>query len=560
MKSEDLYKAIGEIGEDLLARSEQTEDEKDPGQKMRVLKKSPVRTSWFRYAAAAAACILVIAGGAAALRGFRTGNSAAQDVAEEKAVTESAAAAGDVYEEAAEEVEEAAPMAEEVPAEAAPAETAEEEAEAGKEMPAEKEEAASNRDENKEAAVNRDADEDSWEQEPWQRSDENGAVLVSAVLETGDAGAGYAEISEEMLQAVRAFEADSAAIILGEDRSGENKVYSPLNLYAAMSMLAGVTSGEAREELIAALGGEDLPMIREAAAAMISRASVEKSNAVSRAANSLWLRKGTSYKLAPLLQLGEWYNASVFSGKMGSPEYNTLLKDWINDNTEGLLGEYAENAGFSDLTTIALASSLYYKAPWQDPFYGTERKTFHTPSGDKEVEMMYAVENFRYYQGTNYEAAALPLQDGNEMVLFLPEENISAEVLASEKNWMQSLTDRAGWDENARISLEVPKYDISQKLELQDAFNRMGVISVFTDWTSFDGVLDGDNALTQAEQVTRVITDENGVTAAAYTVEAAAAEADLENEIVELIFDRPFLFAITDRDGVIRFAGVVNEP
>ena len=40
--------------------------------------------------------------------------------------------------------------------------------------------------------------------------------------------------------------------------SGENKVCSPINIYMALAMLAEVTDGESREQILALLGSGDL--------------------------------------------------------------------------------------------------------------------------------------------------------------------------------------------------------------------------------------------------------------------------------------------------------------
>ena len=274
MRSEDLYKAIGEIGEDLLARSEQAAEgtaaensaagetqkipvkkEENPAEKRKQAKK-PVKLYWFRYAAAAAACILVFVGGVAVLRGWRAGSTGPQEVAEEKAVESVSASAEaeesyeEVFEEAAPEAEEeteAAPDEEAMMEDTAPAETTEA-APAAEEAPQQAANGA------KDAGTGRSVDEDSWDDEPWERSDSAGAVLVSAALKESEESSLRAAFSEEAKSVLTAFEADSAAAILGEEE-GENKLYSPLNLYTAMAMLAHVTCEEAQDELIRALGG-----------------------------------------------------------------------------------------------------------------------------------------------------------------------------------------------------------------------------------------------------------------------------------------------------------------
>ena len=58
----------------------------------------------------------------------------------------------------------------------------------------------------------------------------------------------------------------------------------------------------------------------------------------------------------------------------------------------------------------------------------------------------------------------------------------------------------------------------------------------------------------------RVAIDEEGVTAAAYTVMMMAGAAAPPEEEMDFVLDRPFLFAITGADGLPLFVGVVNRP
>lgn len=66
--------------------------------------------------------------------------------------------------------------------------------------------------------------------------------------------------------------------------------------------------------------------------------------------------------------------------------------------------------------------------------------------------------------------------------------------------------------------------------------------------------------LSKADHAARVAIDEEGVTAAAYTVMMMAGTAAPPEEEMDFVLDRPFLFAITGADGLPLFVGVVNRP
>ena len=53
--------------------------------------------------------------------------------------------------------------------------------------------------------------------------------------------------------------------------------------------------------------------------------------------------------------------------------------------------------------------------------------------------------------------------------------------------------------------------------------------------------------------------DEEGCTAAAFTVMDPAADSAPDGE-VNLVLDRPFLFCVTGDSGLPLFVGIVNDP
>ena len=66
--------------------------------------------------------------------------------------------------------------------------------------------------------------------------------------------------------------------------------------------------------------------------------------------------------------------------------------------------------------------------------------------------------------------------------------------------------------------------------------------------------------LSSAKHAVRVAIDEEGVTAAAYTVMMEAGAAEPPDEEIDFTLDRPFVFAITARSGLPLFVGIVNAP
>ena len=169
--------------------------------------------------------------------------------------------------------------------------------------------------------------------------------------------------------------------------NGANKVYSPINIYMALAMLAEVTDGESRQQILDLLGSESIETLR-AQAASVWNANYSNDGAVtSILANSLWLNESVNFNQSTMDSLATNYYASSFRGEMGSEEFNQALRDWINEQTGGLLEAQADGLSMDPETVMALASTIYYRAKWHSEFNEarTEKSLFHLLSADGET-------------------------------------------------------------------------------------------------------------------------------------------------------------------------------
>ena len=75
----------------------------------------------------------------------------------------------------------------------------------------------------------------------------------------------------------------------------ENRVCSPLNVYMALAMLAAVTDGASRGQILSALGADSLEQLQSRAAQLWQENSWDDGMVTSLLANSIWLRDGDEY-------------------------------------------------------------------------------------------------------------------------------------------------------------------------------------------------------------------------------------------------------------------------
>lgn len=348
---------------------------------------------------------------------------------------------------------------------------------------------------------------------------------------------------------------------------GGNFVYSPLNVYMALSMLAECTDGDSRAQILSLLRENRLEDVR-AQAKMLWNANYCADGAVTSVlASSVWLDDGVNYVQKTLDTLAQSYYASSFSGEMGSDSYNKALQSWLNEQTGGLLKDQASGLEFTPETVMALATTIYYRAKWSQEFSKsqTSEDTFHADSGDITCDFLHRSDTGTYYWGEKFGAVNLPLRESGCMKLLLPDEGVTPEALLQDEEAMNFLLGGGEW-ENSKfliVNLSVPKFDVSSDLNLNKSLQALGVTDVFdSDAADFSPMIENADGvfLSSAKHAARVAIDEEGVTAAAYTVMMEAGAAEPPDEKIDFTLDRPFVFAITSQDGLPLFIGVVNTP
>lgn len=350
--------------------------------------------------------------------------------------------------------------------------------------------------------------------------------------------------------------------------SNENLVYSPVNLYLALGMLAEITEGDSRQQILTLLGEENIDAVRTKCHALWNACYRDTGSVTSLPASSIWLQNGYPYQEKVLKTLAEDYYASSFSGEMGAVEYTRELQNWLDENTHGLLSDACKGIELSCDTRIALATTLYFCARWSSEFNGnaTESGTFHLPGGDSatmDCDFMHQSSVNHYYWGEKFSAVKQDFMTGGGMWFILPDEGTSASELAADRETMDFILSGGEWEQSKylTVNFSVPKFDVSSTLDLSDAMKQLGITDVFDLTVSnFTPLTNEPLYLSKATHSARVKIDEEGCEAAAFTVMLACGGAMPPSDEVNFVLDRPFLFVITGDSGLPLFIGVVNRP
>lgn len=218
-----------------------------------------------------------------------------------------------------------------------------------------------------------------------------------------------------------------------------------------------------------------------------------------------------------------------------------------------------------------MVTTTEYQAQWSVKFSpsATEDGIFHGTDGDTECAYMKKSGDRSYYWSERFAAVGLPLRESGTMWLLLPDAGVDAASLLADGDGTTFLLSQGDTAKNKRVivHLSLPKFDVTSDTTLNDTWQTLGITSIFSDNADFSPLLSNDDAdfpayatLSQVQHAVRVAVDEDGVTAAAYTLETLYGAAPPPDEEVDFVLDRPFVFGITSHDGLPLFVGVVDRP
>ncbi len=360
----------------------------------------------------------------------------------------------------------------------------------------------------------------------------------------------------------------SSQIFLNTQGS-ENKIFSPVNGYLALAMLAETTGGTTRAEILEALGVPDLETLRSRVSALWETVYKDDGKEAAVLANSIWLDESLTYNQQVMDQLSSHYYASAYRSELGSKKASDALSAWLNQQTGGHLKKSAGTVSFPPQAVLTLASTVYLQSKWVDDFSSSKntKGAFHGPDGDIACTFMNKKEyKTYYYWADSFGAVSLSLKNGCTMWFLLPDPDKTPGDILKDSQYLTTITkdpfDEAPNSKYLKVNLTIPKFDVRSSCDMAEGLQQMGITQVFRpDAADFSPALQSDFpiCLTSAQQAARVTIDEKGVTASSYIESHGASSPAPPEEIIDFVVDRPFVFAIT-RNGLPLFTGIVSNP
>ena len=365
---------------------------------------------------------------------------------------------------------------------------------------------------------------------------------------------------------------------LKEIYRGENLICSPLSLQYAIAMAANGASGETLQEIIDFLGyGEEgIDALNEYSKTLLEQLPAVDLDVTLKVTDALLVND--DFPLLPSFKktVEESFYAAVDNMDFSDPQQIAArINEWAKRNTNGFIDKVIEPSEISADAVAYIMNALYFKAKWAGDEYspmfreeGTKSENFTLNDGKTiKAAMMRNTRYHEYAEMDGYKVLVLPYANRKfNMYILLPDENNIEGLI--EKLQTSSWTDiLANLKQDAEVHVKLPKFNIENKHNLNDALNGLGVRKAFEPASAeFNGMFapkeDYFYCISQVMQKSGISVSEWGTEAGSVTVvEMEATDAGPGQKEVYFYADHPFVFIIGEEtSGTILFEGVVMQP
>lgn len=341
---------------------------------------------------------------------------------------------------------------------------------------------------------------------------------------------------------------------------GTNTVTSPLSASVLLGMVAAGAGGTTAAQMVEVLGLQDARDTRYAA--LLADLTADSDVTLSMA-NSLWAAQDYPFAEDYLDFVQDTFGATLDDVDLGAQESADRIDGWVEDRTEGLIDQVAEDLGLPNPDAVlVLLNTVYFLGEWTTTFDEdhTRDAPFHLDDGREiPVPTMHRTDpELATATGDGFTLLRLPYGQDERfgMEILLPDDDITLEQLLErlDRDLWQTARDAlatAPWSE-----LALPRFELEWDAELNDALQDLGIVDAFTQ-ADFTPMSPENPQLDTVVQKTYLWVDEQGTEAAAVTggvmVETSGPPA--------LRVDRPFAFTVSDREtSTVLFLGTVHDP
>lgn len=364
---------------------------------------------------------------------------------------------------------------------------------------------------------------------------------------------------KELADAQHEMQIDMLAKIFGKDDPFyKNKLFSPVNLTVALSMLANASSQQDVTDIGKLIGCTDLDRINTYNSKLMRYLPNQGSGNKLKLANGIWYRAKYDLTKTFVDNMNNVYRFNPVSVAKFDDKAIDEINKWAEASTEGLIKIIANEMTCNNSTKMFLASAIYYKGLWQNKFSkdATKISVFHASAGDKEVPMMFREGTFNYGCVDDCRIIEMPYKGNlSSMYVILPPENVSLADYMKSFTPSKFLALRSSMS-SQMVDVSLPRYKCGGIIPLGEYLKANG-IDIPNITLSGAGI--NEKLGVGFNQIAYISVDEEGSEMAAVTGTIATSPVKPEKCIFKA--DRPFISIVMDKStGAIIMASLINSP
>jgi len=353
----------------------------------------------------------------------------------------------------------------------------------------------------------------------------------------------------------------------------------PANVFSALLMAANGADGDTLAAILKSLNlplvtADEIPSLNAQYAQLESRifgrggggGGEEEGKEVDvKTASSIWYRQD----LRPLARFEE--NMRVYFNSSSGPIDAAGINEFIRAKTLGRITTNYSPTSFGD-STLVLIACFFFKAPWETPFVRSDfpSSRFGNFSGGYEYyTRMHQTAYFDYLESDAIQAVFLnyKVPTGKShppcrwaAAVLLPKASTRAAMqVVLESLTSDSWAQLRGNVRRSKVHLTLPRFEIREGIDLTEVLTRKVSPIAFTNAAEFSRINGTPTKVSRVEHMTLLKVDELGSEVAAVTVVGMIFGAAQE-EVHEMMVDRPFLFLVFERDsGLVVCSSLVES-
>lgn len=352
----------------------------------------------------------------------------------------------------------------------------------------------------------------------------------------------------------------------------KNALVSPFSVLTALSMTANGAKGSTLTQMESVLGGK-IGMLNDTIKLFNEETKNHEGVSLS---NSVWFNQKAQLTINKAFTdtVKSTYGAELFNENFDRATLEKI-NNWISLKTDGMIKNMLKEIP-EDAVTY-LINTVLFDGEWVEPYLESQvlnNMNFTAEDGTvKKVTMLSSEEDMNtYFKIGKVQGFRKAYKNGCSFLGILPDEGVSV-YDALDSFTAHQLCDGLGfrlveWDEPYPIlKVKLPKFETGNEFKLSDTLKKMGMPLAFSpSGADFSGMATspfGNIYIDEVYHNTRISLTEKGTKAGAATVVTMKAEGALvisdKTEIIELNFNRPFIYGICAPDGTPLFLGIIRE-